>query len=355
MTLQPATVSIENYTEALQRYLNTRTESELYHASLLGQQSVEDGIGPDEIVGLHTESLMRVLESISPRQAATAATDALSFLLEVMIAFGVHHQKYLELRLFERTRDVEARALLEHQRAMDAEAQVQERTNVLALISHELRTPITAALGYLEMAERKLPVHPDQAEPLLGRAREALRRLSRLTADLVAASRNEPPQFDLSPINLREVVEQACGWATMSAEEKDINLVLLPSGPVLVLGNANALLGVIGNLLSNAVRYTPVGGQVEVSVTTNDRTAYVEVRDTGIGMTEDVCARVFERFFRAPEAKRTDGQGLGLGLTLVQQLTAAHNGRVEVSSVYGQGSTFRVLLPLAEIGDVSSE
>ena len=112
-------------------------------------------------------------------------------------------------------------------------------------------------------------------------------------------------------------------------------------------GDADALLTVFGNLLANAIRYTPEGGQVTVRLGAGDASAWFEVADTGVGMTEDVKARVFDKFYRSPEARGIEAQGLGLGLTLVRQAVAAHHGSVSVESAPGAGSTFRVTLPLA--------
>jgi len=115
----------------------------------------------------------------------------------------------------------------------------------------------------------------------------------------------------------------------------------------LVLGDADAILSVLGNLLSNAIRYTPTGGTVEVRHGVTDHSVWVEVNDTGVGMPEDVRRRIFDKFYRAADSQRM-GQGLGLGLTLVDEFVTALGGRVEVESRPGQGSTFRVFLPLAE-------
>ena len=101
----------------------------------------------------------------------------------------------------------------------------------------------------------------------------------------------------------------------------------------------------MGNLLSNAIRYTPPGGRVIVRYGQNKAGAWVEVTDTGIGMAPDVQARAFEKFYRAPEAHTVSTQGLGLGLSLVHDLVQAHGGRIEIESAPRQGSTFRVILP----------
>lgn len=120
-----------------------------------------------------------------------------------------------------------------------------------------------------------------------------------------------------------------------------------PPAPVTVIGSADALLSVFGNLLSNAIRYTQPGGQVRIRHTVDAQLALVEVTDTGIGMSQDTRARIFDKFYRGAEARAIESQGLGLGLALVQQFVAAHDGRIEVESTPGVGSRFKVWVPRA--------
>jgi signal transduction histidine kinase len=115
-----------------------------------------------------------------------------------------------------------------------------------------------------------------------------------------------------------------------------------------VLGSEDALLSVFGNLLSNAIRYTPGGGSVSVGLAVEGDFVCVEVTDTGIGMPVEVQGRIFDKFYRGPQARAVEAQGLGLGLSLVQQFVEVHDGRIEVTSVDGAGSTFKVWLPRAE-------
>src|SRR5262249_17866018 len=201
----------------------------------------------------------------------------------------------------------------------------------------------------LDLATRSLDRGEVEPIPrLLDRAREALDRLSRLTGDLVEASRGGLPALERGPTYLAAVVAQACAWARPAARGKAVaSRCDDPLPAIAAQGNADALLSICGNLLSNAIRYTPSGGTVRVRLDSNDRWARVEVQDTGIGMTTEVRARIFEKFYRGPEAREVETHGLGLGLALVQQLVLAHDGQVEVESEPGVGSTFRVLLPLA--------
>jgi two-component system phosphate regulon sensor histidine kinase PhoR len=282
---------------------------------------------------------------MAPRGQARAIGDAHQFLLEVMIAYGVKYKEYLELKLRDSLREAEARAEVERLRAMEAEQAEREKAEMLAAVAHELRTPLTAARGNLDLAVRRLSSgQTETLVPLLGSAREALDRLSRLTADLVQFSRGVAPHLERSTEDLHVILEQACAWVRPTATSKGIGLALEPMESLSVHANPDALLSVFGNLLSNAVRYTPAGGSVHVLSGRRGAEAWVEVHDTGIGIPPEIQARIFERFYRGDDARKLDSQGLGLGLTLVQQMVQAHDGRIELESEPGRGSCFRVTL-----------
>jgi signal transduction histidine kinase len=324
-----ASVGVDDYADALAEFLRTRGEAALYRASLMSGAFVAQRIGPDEIIALHVEALERATDGMGQREQLLAATDALQFLLEVMIAYGVQHKEHLERRLRE---------------LADSNA---SRAEILAVVAHELRTPLTAVKGNLDLAVRRLAGGEVEAvPPLLGQSRSAVDRLVRMTADLVEASRDRPPEVQRERVELAPLLGQACGWAASGAAEKGIGLALEPGEPgIWVLGDADGLLSVFGNLISNAVRYTPAGGRVAVRYRAEGDRAAVEVQDTGVGMTAEVQARIFEKFYRAPEAQLAVPQGLGLGLSLVKQMVEAHGGEIMVESVPGQGSVFRVYLP----------
>jgi signal transduction histidine kinase len=350
-------LSPADYGEILGEYLRTHGEEALYRASRLSQVCIETGLGPEDIIALHFEALDTQLATLAYREQARAHGDAQQFLLEVMIAYGVKYKEFLELKLGESLRDADARAVRERERATEAERLQREKDEILGVIAHELRTPITAAQGNLDLASRVLRRGEVEAVPqFLGNAREALVRLSRLSADLVEASRGRAPQIDLAPHDLGTIVAQACDWARPAAASKGITLAYEHEGaPVTMAVNTDALLSAFGNLLSNSVRYTPTGGQVQVTSGSDAIYAWVKVRDTGIGMTPEVRARVFEKFYRSPEARSIEMTGLGLGLALVQQMIQAHGGHVEVTSTAGQGSLFQVNLPLHVPSDENQE
>lgn len=349
--MNEAAASPADYSEVLADYLLTHSEQSLYRASLLSQTCIENGLGPEDLIALHFEGLERALEGRSYRERAQASGDAQQFLLDVMIAYGVKFKEYLELKLSETLRDAEARAVRERERMQELERLQREKSEILAVIAHELRTPLTVARGSIEMVLRSLDV--EQAREvslpaLLGDARDALDRLSRLTGDLVEASRGEMAPLELEPLDLVSVVAQACSWARPAAISKNVSLDLqTPDAKVLAHANTDALLSTFGNLLSNAIRYTPAGGHVDVRLGIQGGWVAISVEDTGIGITPEALARIFEKFYRAPEAQRLEPRGLGLGLSLVRQMAEAHGGQVEVESEPGRGSNFRVLLPAA--------
>lgn len=347
MDHHPNHASTDDYAPTLAAYIRDRSEASLYHAALMSQDFIESGLGPEDIVALHVESLDRALAGMTYRERVRASADAHQFLLEIMIAYGVKYKEYVELKLERTLRDAEARAARERERALEMERLQREKSELLAVIAHELRSPITVAKGSLDLAARSLTMGKVDSLPrLIGSAREALERLSRLSGDLVEASRGGIPTLERTPQDLASIVAQACRWVQAAAVTKGLDLSQeLGDGTIVVQGNADALLSVFGNLLSNATRYTPAGGKVMVRCRRVEGDACVEVSDTGIGMTPEVRERVFEKFYRAPDARRVEAQGLGLGLSLVQQLVKAHDGRVEVDSVPEQGTTFRVILP----------
>jgi signal transduction histidine kinase len=337
---------VDSYTSILSEYFTHRAEQALYRASLLSQKFIDEGLGPEEIIAIHAEAVEAATAGLGYRERARASADALQFLLEMMIAYGVQYQTYLDLRLREREREIEARLSLERQRVQDAEQSEHEKEEILATISHELRTPITAAIGNIDLARRSLERQQHERLPRqLTASRDALGRLSQLTDDLVGASQEGLPLLSPEPVVAGDIVRQACAFARPTADEKQIAIVAEEIGTCEAVGDASALLTVFGNLLSNAIRYTPEGGRVEVRCGVDGDWAWFSVTDSGIGMTPETQARIFEKFYRSPDVKRAEPSGLGLGLSIAQRLVAAHHGRLDVESQPGQGSTFRVWLP----------
>jgi signal transduction histidine kinase len=329
------------YGQTLSEYCSTHSEESLYRASLLSGHLIQQGLGPEEIVGLHYEGMQTVAqdESLPHTDRLRILNDAHQFLLEVMIAYGAQYKEYLDLRLAEAVR-----------RAETAEHGEREKLEILGMIAHELGNPLTIALGNLQMAVNFLDSQDmTNVRELVTDSREALEKLAVLTSQLLAASRGEEVPLSREPIDLRHAVARAHMLATKFAQAKHISVSLeQATEPVIVIADEEALDSVLNNLTSNAVRYTHAGGTVTLFTREEDGSGVVGVRDTGIGMSPEVASRLFEKFYRSEDARRIEPAGLGMGLNIVRRLVTALDGSIQVESEPGHGSTFTVRLPAVE-------
>ena len=329
------------YEEVLADYCKTRSEEALYRASLLSGALIKTGLGPDEIVAVHYECMQRLAgdESLHHNERIRMLNEAHQFLLEVMIAYGAQYKEFLDLRLSEALR-----------RAEDAEMGQREKLEILAMIAHELGNPLTVALGNMQLAVRFLDAEDlANLRELVHASRDALDRLAALTGQLVAASKGDDVSIKLEPVDVCPVLTRIQGWEQSLAEEKGVSIrVLETPSAAWVNGDEEALNSIVTNLVSNAVRYTSETGTVTLSVEEEAEEVVISVADTGIGMDDETLSHIFEKFFRNPDAQRIEPRGIGMGLSIVKRLVSAHNGRIEVESAPGQGSTFRVRLPRLE-------
>lgn len=226
----------------------------------------------------------------------------------------------------------------------------QHSRQFVADASHELRTPLTVLRGELEsLAE--VPQLNAAGRERLGSALEELDRLTRIVEGLFAISRLDAGEATTEwlPLDLTQLASSTAEQMSLLAEDKDIHVTCAGPMGVWVAGDRARLKQVVVNLLDNAIKYTPEGGTVSMSVGAHDSKAVLEVADTGLGIPPDALPRVFERFFRVDKARAREQGGAGLGLAIVKSICTAHHGRVEVSSSPGRGSRFRVELPLAGV------
>ena len=237
---------------------------------------------------------------------------------------------------------------MEQQARADAEAANRLKDDFLATLSHELRTPINAIIGWVDLIKS---MEMDQA----GRDR-ALAIIDRnakaqagLIEDLLDVSRISKGQVQLKrePVYLPSVVASAVDTVRPSASAKEIEIASRISGEsdLTVDGDASRLQQVVWNLLANAVKFTPREGRVDVTLTGNPAAAVIEVADTGRGMDDEALSRVFDRFYRTTPTVGT-GEGLGLGLTIARHLVQMHGGSLTVwSAGTDKGTSFIVRLP----------
>jgi heavy metal sensor kinase len=214
--------------------------------------------------------------------------------------------------------------------------------------SHELRTPLTVLRGEIESIVQE-PHLPAESRERLGSALEEVVRLANIVEGLFAISRLDAgeAQAEWVRFELGQLAAATADQMFLLAEDKKIALTWAASKGVWVEGDRARLKQVVVNLLDNAIKYTAEGGRVGLSVGTIDSKAVLEVTDNGIGIPAEALPHIFDRFFRVDKARSRDLGGAGLGLSIVKSICTAHHGRVEASSTPGQGSHFRVELPLA--------
>ncbi len=224
------------------------------------------------------------------------------------------------------------------------------RREFIANVSHELKTPLTSIKAYAETLRGGAIDDPETSHKFLERIEEQAERLHTLILDMLMLARIESDQqaFEIGSVSVGEVVDQCLESQQPAAEAKEIRLVVEPEqAPALVRADREGLRGILDNLVDNAIKYTPPGGQVSMHWYVEGDVARIEVQDTGIGIREEDQRRVFERFYRVDKARSRELGGTGLGLSIVKHLVQSFDGRVEVESQPGQGSTFIVELPLA--------
>ncbi len=242
-----------------------------------------------------------------------------------------------------------------HQRQVDTVRELQQvdevKNEFVWRVSHELRTPLTSIRGYTELL-----VDGEVGEPTPAQQRTLdvilrnCERLLSLTENLLSLSRVAAHEFQTQrdPVDLVGLLGRVGDRGLSLLVGRQVHLLLPDAAPagVALWGNEAELERVLVNLLANALKFTPDGGRVELSVAASDTQVTFDVIDTGCGIDEEDRTRVFERFFRTHQAAESEVPGAGLGLALVHSIVEAHGGTVSVESEPGHGSRFRVVLPV---------
>jgi heavy metal sensor kinase len=212
--------------------------------------------------------------------------------------------------------------------------------------SHELRTPLTAIRTEAEVALAK-PLGLAEHQQLLGSILEECGRLTRLTDQLLALAREDARAARQvhEPVDLAALVANVAETMRPLAEAKGLTLHAEAHEPLSVRGDAARLREVFFNILDNAIKYTPEGGEVEVRTDRQGPEAVVTVRDTGVGIPAEHLPHVFDRFYRVDKARSREEGGTGLGLSIARTIVQAHGGEIELASTPGQGTVCTVTLP----------
>jgi len=229
--------------------------------------------------------------------------------------------------------------------ATDTERIEAMRRDFIANASHELRTPLTVIVGFLEIAMSDPCMDTATRSAHLKLMTEQGGRMQRLIEDMLTLSRLESDEFPLR----RERVDIAALVESVAAEARALSggrheIAVSVDGPD-VMGSVEELRSAFANLASNAVRYSPQGGRIELSWKRGEDDLQFSVKDSGIGIDAQHISRLTERFYRVDKSRSRETQGTGLGLAIVKHVLLRHGGRVKICSKPGEGSTFTASLP----------
>ena len=237
------------------------------------------------------------------------------------------------------------------------------KSQFLSIASHELRTPITAVSGFAQLALRDLQHRAAKGQDAYGQELERLTRqltiihdqsakLGRLVRELLDVSRIQAGrlEFHLAPTDVTDVVRTVAEQVQMVSNGHRVEVDA--NGSITIMGDRDHLEQVVGNLVDNAIKYSPEGGPVRIRVRREGEQVHLAVEDEGIGIPADQVARVFDIFYRTSEAERRRTPGLGLGLFITRGIVERHGGRIWADSEVGRGTTVHVMLPL-ERGDAA--
>ncbi|MEU0938689.1 MULTISPECIES: ATP-binding protein [unclassified Embleya] len=220
------------------------------------------------------------------------------------------------------------------------------RRDFVANVSHELKTPV-GALSLLAEAVMDASDDPEAIIRFAGRMQIESARLTNLVQELIDLSRvqNDHPLHHVGPVPLDELAAEAADRCRQAAESKQITLAIGGDRDLIVPGDHNQLVMALGNLVENAVNYSPARTRVDIEVRAEARMAVITVSDQGLGIPQRDLDRIFERFYRVDPARSRATGGTGLGLSIVKHIAAGHGGEVTVRSLEGVGSTFTLVLP----------
>ncbi|HLL23579.1 MAG TPA: HAMP domain-containing sensor histidine kinase [Kofleriaceae bacterium] len=313
--------------------------------------------------GAPTHPIVHDGERIAQLAATGPNADAAAHLACEMLGLVLHHAHARELAAttHEEAMRMTFAELTEHnERLSRAVSRLEEldrlKSNFLATMSHELRTPLTSVIGYAEMMNEGLagPLTAEQREYLTTILGKADQLLSLITAVLdVASLESGQLALDRCAMSLAELVSNEVATYQPQALRRGIAIDVHASGDTVVFGDRRKIRQIVSSLISNAVKFTPDRGRVGVTVHPGSLEPHREggtavqlvVSDSGIGISRDQVAKIFEPFFQVDSSSTRAFGGTGLGLTLAKAYVEAHGGRIWVDTAPGQGSTFTATFP----------
>ncbi|WP_246145594.1 sensor histidine kinase [Bacillus rubiinfantis] len=214
--------------------------------------------------------------------------------------------------------------------------------------SHELRTPLSVLLSSIDAIEMTItPQKEDFSGRLLANMRQEVKRMARLVNDLLTLARSDSNTLELrqEKVDVSALTETILESLQPLAAKKQLNIESTVPPSLAVIGDSQRLSQLLYILLDNAIKYTPVGGSVKLTLSSRGSNLYMAVQDTGIGIRKEDYTRIFERFYRADKARTRTINGHGLGLAIAKWIVNAHQGTIQIESELGKGSTFEVIMP----------
>jgi len=225
----------------------------------------------------------------------------------------------------------------------------QIRFTFLSVLSHELKAPLNSIEGYLKMIrERQNGPKLEDYDVMIDRSLERIKGMRHLILDLLDLTRVESGKAkrNITEIDLVQVAGTAMDTMRPYAIQRDVKLILHNQGPMVIQGDAEEMEIIFNNLISNAIKYNRDGGSVDFTLEPHEGCMQIKVVDTGIGMSHEEIEKIFDDFVRIKNDKTKNITGSGLGLSIVKKLIDNYNGKIEVTSIPDQGTTFNVRLPI---------
>jgi PAS domain S-box-containing protein len=314
---------------------------------------VDDSLGGDRTAPSHSASHSASHPSTNPvapqRRRPPSAEDASAATSYVVVAIDVTEREELAAereRIFSVQREVTQSFIQQNRRLREL---TQMKDDVVATVSHELRTPITSIRGFIELLLDDAPELTEEQVRMLRTIHRSSEQLQRVAEDLLAdPGGGAGLTVAFTDLDLRDLTADAVDAFQTAATTAGVTISLAADHGVPVFGDPTRLHQLVGNLISNAIKFSPRGGKVQVVVDSADTFARVQVLDEGPGVPEAERPQLFERFYRLASTTESGVPGSGLGLAIAKSVAEAHEGFLDIVDTPGWSTTFRIFLPLQQ-------
>lgn len=310
---------------------------------------VDDSLGGDRTAPSHNASHPSTNPAAALRRRPPSAEDASAATSYVVVAIDVTEREELAAereRIFSVQREVTQSFIQQNRRLREL---TQMKDDVVATVSHELRTPITSIRGFIELLLDDAPELTEEQVRMLRTIHRSSEQLQRVAEDLLSdPGGGAGLTVAFTDLDLRDLTADAVDSFQTAATTAGVTVSLAADHGVPVFGDPTRLHQLVGNLISNAIKFSPRGGKVQVVVDSADTFARVQVLDEGPGVPEAERPQLFERFYRLASTTESGVPGSGLGLAIAKSVAEAHEGFLDIVDTPGWSTTFRIFLPLQQ-------